>query len=171
MKEGESKRARFDELVRGFDTAMLVTHPPDGGMRARPLSVASVDAEGDLWFSTGSNSGKVAELLGDPRVAIVMQGPSRFVSITGTAEIVIDSERAAALWQEAWRPWFPGGANDPELVLVHVRATEAEFWDLSGIRGLVYLFDAAKHAMTGERMTDGPAAHHDTVRLASGPAR
>jgi general stress protein 26 len=160
-----SKETKFDELVHGFDAAMLVTHDDAGDMHARPLSIASADAGGDLWFCTGAHSGKVAEMFHDRRVGVVMQGSSRYVSVTGTAEIVVDRAKAADLWSEAWRPWFPGGPNDPEIVLVHVRATQAEFWDLRGLAGVLYVFDAVKHALERERMSDGPSRHHDKVQL------
>lgn len=159
------KEEKFDRLIASFDDAMLVTHGDDGELHARPLSLASADANGDVWFSTGTHSGKVKEMFHDRRVAVIMQGSSRYVSLTGTAEIVVDRAKAAAMWKETWRPWFPGGPDDPELVLVHVRATEAEFWDLRGLAGIKYVFDAVKHALTGERMSDGPAPHHDRVHL------
>jgi general stress protein 26 len=154
----------FDQLVRSFETAMLVTHVKQGDLRARPMSLASVDAKGELWFSTGVHSGKASEVLMDPHVAIVMQRSDQFVSITGTAEVVIDRRKASELWSETWRPWFPDGPDDRELVLIHVHSKEAEFWDLRGLRGFIYLFDAVRHAVQGDRLNDEPnGANHDTV--------
>src|SRR5262245_30715687 len=106
---------QFDQLVRSFDTAMLVTHA-EGRLRARPLSVASVDADGDLWFATNCESAKAHELQVDPRVLVTMQSSSQFVSIAGTAELLVDHDIATSLWRDAWRPWFPKGADDPELM-------------------------------------------------------
>ena len=40
--------------------------------------------------------------------------------------------------------WFPKGPDDPDLVLLSVEPEIAEFWDVGGIKGLRYLFDAAK---------------------------
>ena len=165
------KESKFEDLVREFSTAMLVTHDDEGGLHARPLSVASVDPGGELWFTTGSNSGKVAEVFHDRRVAVVLQGSSKYVSVSGNAEIVVDHAKAAALWSEAWRPWFPGGADDPELVLVRVMATEAELWDLRGLAGFVYLFNAVKHVVKRERMGDTPDLHHDKVQFANTTSR
>jgi general stress protein 26 len=165
----EEQRDRFDDLVKTFSTAMLVTHGSDGELRARPMSVASVAADGDLWFTTGINSTKADELLVDRRVAVLMQEPSRFISITGEAELVVNKEKTAELWNEAWRPWFPLGPDDPEIALVHVRTFEAEFWDIKGIRGARYLFDAIRHAVKGERMGDGEAAYHAKVPLPETP--
>jgi general stress protein 26 len=157
----EEQRDRFDDLVRNFSTAMLVTHAGNGELRGRPMTVASVAPDGDVWFATGINSTKADELLVDRRVAVVMQESSRFVSLTGEAEVVVNRAKATELWNEAWRPWFPAGPDDPELALVHVRAFEAEFWDTHGLRGARLLFDAIRHAARGERMgaTDSTGTH------------
>jgi general stress protein 26 len=32
------------------------------------------------------------------------------------------------LWSEAFRVWFPSGADDPELTLVAVEVEEAKYW-------------------------------------------
>ena len=41
MKQTESEK--FHELLKGFDTAVLVTHAGEGRLRARPMVVAPVD--------------------------------------------------------------------------------------------------------------------------------
>lgn len=151
-----TRSERFDHLVRDFDTAMLVTHTPDGGLRARPMAVAAVDAGGDLWFSTGMHSGKTGELVVDDHVAVVLQDGRRFVSVSGRARVVVDVARARELWRESWRPFFPGGPTDPELVLVHVHASEAELWDRRGLRGLLFLFGAVRRALAGNAATTAP---------------
>jgi general stress protein 26 len=162
----KAQREQFRDLVGSFATAMLVTHGEDGALRARPMSLASADEDGDLWFASGIDSGKINELLHDRRVAVVMQSASRFVSISGEAEVIVNAEKAAELWNEAFRPWYPKGPEDPELALVHVRTRDAEYWDLSGLRGVRYVFDAVKHVVRGERMSDEPAQHHGKVSLA-----
>ncbi|HEX4475613.1 MAG TPA: pyridoxamine 5'-phosphate oxidase family protein, partial [Polyangiaceae bacterium] len=149
-----------------FSTAMLVTHGKDGSLRARPMSLASVQDDGDLWFATGVMSSKTDELLVDSRVVVVLENSTRHVSISGDAEVVISPEKANALWSETWRPWFPAGPHDPELCLIHVRTREAEYWDMGGIRGIRYLFDAVKHVVQGERMgDDADPDQHSTIPL------
>jgi len=164
----QEQREEFERLVRTFGTAMLVTHAHGGELRARPMSIASVGTSGDLWFATGVNSVKTDELLTDRRVVVVMQDAMRFVSLTGDAELVVNRARAAELWSEAMRPWFPKGPDDPELVLVHVRPHEAEYWNMGGVRGARFLFDAVKHVVKGQRMHDDPPENHGKVSL---PAR
>ena len=49
---------------------------------------------------------------------------------------------------------------------------EAEFWDMSGPKGIRYLFEAARALFSGERMQGGAGAEtHDRIELGDGPAR
>jgi general stress protein 26 len=164
--ESKNQEREFQTLLRSFATAMLVTHSKNGELRGRPMSVASVEDDGDLWFTTGVNSTKADELLADPRVVVVFEDGTKHVSVSGNARLLVNRDKAEELWSEAWRPWFPGGPDDPELCLVHVRSQEAEYWDMSGLRGIRYLFDAVKHVVKGERMGDDPdKSHHAKVAL------
>lgn len=137
-------RKHLRKIIESFDTAMLVTRAPDGGLRSRPLAIADRKEDGELYFATAIDSGKVQEIEADPRVNVAMQGSSRYVSITGQVRVERDRARINQLWSEAWRVWFPGGKDDPALCLLHVEPEEAEYWDNSGTRGLRFLFDAAR---------------------------
>jgi general stress protein 26 len=139
--------------VRPFKTAMFVTQLPDHGIRARPLSIAGFE-EQQLWFATGKGSGKAHELQANQEVGIVMQSWFAYVSISARAHAVVDRVKAAALWRETWRPWFPNGADDPELVLISAKPVHAEYWDLRGVRGLEYMLEAVRHALQRKRMDD-----------------
>lgn len=144
---------------------MLVTRMGTEQLHARPMSVANVDENGDIWFTTSIDSGKVSEMLHDRHVAVIMQGRTQYLSISGRAQVFSDVEKAATFWSEAWRPWFPDGPSDAELVLVRVIPEQAEYWDLSGIKGVRYVYEAVKHVLKGARMSDGPMEHHAKVDL------
>lgn len=150
----DDARARFLDLLSDFDTAMLVTVDREGRLRSRPMQIARMEPTGDLWFVTSVASGKTGEIAADVRCAVTLQSKRHFVSITGTAELVQDRELVNRLWSEVWRPWFPHGPSDPELVLIHFEAEEAEYWDTSGIHGARHLFRLAKAVVKGERASD-----------------
>ena len=141
----------FHDILNDFDHAMLVTRAPDRSLRARPMAIADVESDGDIWFVTSSASGKVDEILGDPTVAVTLQSGSRFLSLSGTASLSNDREKIAELWKEPWKVWFPQGRQSPELVLLKVSASEGEYWDNSGLNGLKYAFEAGKAYLKGER--------------------
>ena len=143
-------RERFQSLLESFSTGMLVTHGPDGGLDARPMRVARVESDGDLWFVTKASSGKVRAVRYDAGVAVVFQGGGKYLTVCGKASVTRGPDRVAELWNESWRVWFPGGQDDPSLTLLHVNATHGEYWDNSGLQGLQYAIRAGQAYWTGE---------------------
>jgi general stress protein 26 len=152
------------DLVQDFGTAMLVTHAPDGALHARPMAVAQVEPNGDMWFVTDRHSGKMDEIGADAQVNVSMQGGGKFVSISGQAAVLEDRRKVDEIWNEHMRVWFPGGKDDPNLVLLRVDAREGEFWNNSGTNALKYLFKAGRAYLRGERPTDDQT-EHGRVRL------
>lgn len=147
----DDRREHLLSLLREFRTAMLVTHAEDGDLRSRPLEVAEVREDATLVFATGLDTPKVAELEDDARVNVVLQDGKRFLSLSGRARLVRERGMIERLWSEPWRVWFPGGKDDPSLVLLEVRPSAAEYWDRSGFKGLKYAFQAARAVARGER--------------------
>jgi general stress protein 26 len=148
------QREHLRELISDFGTAMLVTRTPDGGLRSRPLAIADDEETGALSFATAIDSPKMRELEADPHVNVAMQGKQKFVSVTGVARVERDRALIERLWSEAWKPWFPGGKDDPSLCILTVEPTEAAYWDASGGEGVRYLFEMAKAFVTGTRAKD-----------------
>src|SRR5436190_484164 len=107
MKSQTKALGELLDIVRHFQTAMVVTEGPDGSPRARPMSIAATDPNGTMWFTTAVDSGKANEMLAHPHVAVVMQSATRFVSLSGEAKILASRDKARELWQDAWLPWFP----------------------------------------------------------------
>jgi general stress protein 26 len=147
------------EIIDRLEVAMLVTHG-EGGLHARPLHLVERDDDGTLWFFTSLSSGKIAEIRANPEVALTFQGEHRFVSVSGVARIERDPETAKRLFRESFRPWFPDGPSDPEAVGVGVTPQSAEFWDLAGVRGVRYVFNAVTAVATGRRAFDAPSADY-----------
>lgn len=150
----QDPRAHLVDLIEDFSTAMLATRSADGTVHARPMAVQKVEGDGDLVFCAALDSKKIAELRQDSRVAVVFQGKTKYVSLSGTAKVDRDRARIHAMWKEDWKVWFPDGKDDPNLCLVDVSVTEGEYWDASGAQGIKYLFDAAKAYITGEAPKD-----------------
>ncbi len=146
-----SPDTKLHELLEEFDVAMLATRTVEGHLRARPMALAEVEPDGTLWFLTDRRSGKVEELTRDDHVLVTMQSRTRFVSLSGTAAPVEDRSRVARLWKAEWQAWFPGGKDDPNLVLLRVDGQAGEYWDNSGTGGVKYLVEVGKALFTGTR--------------------
>lgn len=150
---------RFEDVLQRFDHAMLVSVAEDGSLHARPMAIAERDGP-MLRFATSSKSTKAAEITMRPGVAVVMQGGGAYLAISGTARLVEDRDRNRLLWQDAWRPWFPDGPDDPSLVLIEVDPERAEYWDRTGVRGLEFLWEAGKAIATGRTLTEAQLSGH-----------
>lgn len=142
---------RLSDLINDFSTAMLVTDSGNGVMRGRPMRMANIEMDGDLWFVTDGDSAKIEEIEKHPQVAVIFQGGSKFVSLSGKATVTREQSKINELWSEAWKVWFPEGKEDPNLMLLHVEAEQGEYWDNSGLRGLTYAFKAGQAYLQGER--------------------
>ncbi len=166
----ESNRAdsirKLAELIRGVRIAMLVTRAGDGTLRARPMATQEADFDGTLWFFTAQHSSKVNELVQNPQVVLSYEDSPghRYVSLSGRAALVRDAGKARQLWSPLYRDWFPKGLEDPELALLRVDVSRAEYWDSPGMLGMVGKIFAgfAGEVAASEERTE---ALHGTVRL------
>jgi general stress protein 26 len=152
MESKMETKEKLMEMVGDFGTAMLVTQTTTGAIDARPMAVAQSDDDGELWFVTSKDSGKMAELNANPQVGVTMQSRSKFVSLVGDAHEHDNRAKIKELWSEALRVWFPGGQDDPSITLIHFKPKAGEYWDNSGFTGLKYLFNAGRAYLEGERL-------------------
>ncbi len=156
-----SPDTKLRELLDEFGVGILVTRTPDGSLRGRPMALAEAQPDGTLWFATDRNSTKVDELEKDGHVVVTMQSKTKFVSLSGKAAVIDDRAKLSQLWKVEWKVWFPGGKDDPNIVLLRVDGTAGEYWDNSGTSGLKYLIEAGKALVTGDRPEVGndPKVH------------
>jgi general stress protein 26 len=157
----DTRYDKLHDLLADFDTAMLVTRTPEGQLRSRPMAVAAVEPDGALWFMTQRDSAKVTEIEHYHEVNVAFQSKLKFVSISGSGYVVEDRQKVDELWNEAWKHWFPGGKDDPQLMLVCVDGATGEYWDNSGASGIKYLIEAGKAYLSGTRpnVERDPAIH------------
>ena len=143
---------KFQSLVKDIKMAMLTTIAPDGSLRSRPMATLSTEFDGDLWFFTSDDSPKVDEIVDDQHVGLAYASfdKQEYVSVSGTAGIVRDPDRARQLWTPAAKAWFPEGPEDPHLVLLRVRVTSIEYWDAPASK-MVVMYGLAKAILTGDR--------------------
>src|SRR5436190_7702932 len=92
------------ELLEDFDTTMLVTHSEGQGVHARPMEIARVEDNCELWFFTGRSSGKVHEIQNEQEVLIVCQDEhKRYVSLSGIAELTANRAKVRDLWDDTYK--------------------------------------------------------------------
>jgi len=140
IQASETAARKVARMIRGVRVAMLTTTAPDGALHSRPMAAGGDDDEererekefdGELWFFTKVDSGKVDEILHDSEVNLsyVSFEDHRYVSLSGRAMVVRDQEKIDALWSPMYRPWFAKGLDEPGLALLRVNVRTARYWD------------------------------------------
>jgi general stress protein 26 len=138
------------DLVEEIKLAMLTTEEADGTLRSRPMSTVQMDSNGDLWFFTRLSSAKVGECEHHRSVNLsyVHIDKQHFLSISGSAQTLRDREKMKQLWTPWVQPWFPQGVDDPDLALLKVTISHAEYWDAPGSVAK-RMYGLAKAVVTG----------------------
>jgi general stress protein 26 len=128
----EDDLQKLRELVKDVDFCMLTTVDEGGDLHSRPMSSnGDIDQNGDIWFFTNSSSHKVSEITRLPKVNVSFADPEnqRYVSVSGSGELVRDQKKIEELWKPEFKIWFPKGKDDPEIALLRVSLEKAEYWD------------------------------------------
>lgn len=152
----EANIKKLAELIKGIEVAMLTTVAEDGTLRSRPMVTQKAEFDGTLWFFTPAGAPKVGEVGHDRRVNVSYASPddNRYVSVSGTAELVRDRQKIEELWNPVLKAWFPDGLQDPELALLRVNPERAEYWD-SPSSTLVHLVGFVRAVATGKPYRPG----------------
>ncbi len=154
---------KIGELIKDIRICMMTTAGSDGSFDSRPMATQKTEFDGDVWFLTRGESGKVHEIEDDAHVSLLYAdtGDSKYVAAKGKATVSKDKAKIHELWNPMFKAWFPGGEDDPEITVLKVSLTEAQYWEASSskiIMGVKYL--AA--AVTGDHTKIG---EHGTVKL------
>ena len=117
------------DKIKGIRIAMMTTVEADGTLRSRPMATQDMEFDGTLWFFTLADAPKVGEIQSDQQVNLSYAKPDdeRYVSISGTVQLVRDQQKVKDLWKPILKVWFANGENDPNLALLKVDATQAEY--------------------------------------------
>jgi general stress protein 26 len=149
---------RLSELIEDLNVAMLTTTDDTGALVSRPMSPLQMDSDGALWFFTDRNSSK-ANQLSAVNLSFADDDDSTYVSISGHGEIYTDRAKIDALWTPFARPWFPDGKDSPNLALLRIKPTAAEYWDAPDSK-MVRMFAMGASIATGKPVGMGD---HDTL--------
>jgi general stress protein 26 len=128
----QSDYEKLREMIKDIDLCMLTTVDEGGELHSRPMSLnGDVDDSGNLWFFTSSNSHKASEIERTPNVNVsfIDTDQQHYISISGTAELVRDKQKIKELWKPILKAWFPDGPDQPDVALLKVKVSKAEYWD------------------------------------------
>jgi general stress protein 26 len=155
--------AELSAKIRPVRFAMFTTQDANAHLVSQPMTIVESDDAGGMWFFTSTLAELWDNIAHQPEVnlSFVDQEGSLFVSVSGTAERVVDRARIRAMWNAVVQAWFPNGPDDEHAVLVRVAPHAAEYWDSNDSK-MVRMFQIAKAAMSGTRPDAG---EHGKIEL------
>lgn len=118
-------------FVAGYPFANLITVGTDGTPRGRIMANLPLTEDMVIWYATGMQSRKVAEIQKNPAVSVFYYRPSDHSSVSalGRAEIVKDDETRKTMWQDAWSAYWKDGYRDPAYCLIKITPKKIEYLD------------------------------------------
>lgn len=161
---GEEGRKKLVELMKGVHICMMTTVGADGSLDSRPMAPQQTEkfAEngGVLWFLTRGSSEKVEEVQADRHVTLTFADPgdSKYITLKGKGSSSKDKAKIHELWNNMYKAWFPGGEDDPEITVMRVDVSEADYWEASSSKLVVYAKYLAA-AVTGGSVPVGESGH------------
>ncbi len=159
---------KVNELIKDIRITMMTTIDENGSPRSRPMHTHEAEFDGDIWFMTGSDSNKVREIRGNPRVNLGYAATSneRYVSATGNATVLNDRAKIKEFWSPFLKAWWEG-SDDPDIRLIKVSVEQVEYWDTPGGK-IASVLSIVKSAITGTRDNSG---ENETIDLKANKRR
>ncbi len=136
---------KFWKALRSDRTVMLGLDGVESA-HPRPMTAEFDNDRSPIWFFTSIES-ELVRALGDqaPGVAtFAAKDHDLFATMHGTLSRDTDPEIIDRFWNRFVAAWFPGGKDDPKLVLLRFEADGAEIWldELSLLAGVKLLLGA-----------------------------
>src|SRR5690554_398740 len=147
--------AKLKELAKSAKTCMFCTDLKEQPIPSRPMALRDVDDEGNLWFISGMESIKNAEILKDNMVQLFFSntGSSEYLSIYGIAHIYNDRDTIEEKWSDMANAWFEG-KDDPQVSIIRVSPKETKYWDTEDGK-VITLLKLATSTITGNKNDEG----------------
>ncbi|MEL7158414.1 MAG: pyridoxamine 5'-phosphate oxidase family protein [Actinomycetota bacterium] len=122
---------KLRELIGDTDVVMVTTGTPSGELHSRPLTLGSIEDDGTLTFLVDRRADWVAGVqFGQAtNIALANDDDKVWISIAGHARIGEDRATIDRLWSPAVETFFDGGVDSPDLRVLFVEPTIAEYWD------------------------------------------
>lgn len=124
--------AKVWELIDKIGFCMLATHN-GSDIRSRPMSAYTKRDDGSVYFLTDVASHKDEEVARYPNVCLAFADTKgqKYVSVSGTAEVLNDRELIREIWAFPAKAWWEG-PEDPSIRILKVNPASAEYWDSPG---------------------------------------
>ena len=118
------------EIIGKTKYCFSITLSDGGEMSARVVQPGPLDDDWRVWYLTSRKSRKVLEIeaTGQQLLGYQYDPDGAHVTLHGDTAIIDDLEVKRSVWTEDAYRWYPGGPEDPDVVLVELKATRIELW-------------------------------------------
>jgi general stress protein 26 len=123
---------RVWDLAKKIGVAMIASW--DGSKpHSRPMSAHVDQKDNAFYFLTDKTDKKTQDLKQYPSVCMAFGDASdmKYVSVTGDASVSDDRAKIKELWSVWAKAWWDS-PDDPNIVVLKVVPTQAEYWDTPG---------------------------------------
>lgn len=118
-------------LVKDIKYTMMTTRNSEDHLHSCPMNTTetSIGAK-EIWFIGHTPSETVDNVQKNPEVnlAYTSQDGKKYLSISGTAELIEDEDKLNELWSPIYNAYFEKGKEDPKVQLIKVTPHGAEYW-------------------------------------------
>jgi general stress protein 26 len=137
-------------------TCLFCTFTDAYALNTRPMSTQTVEDDGTIWFFSSKQSNKNREIGNNSKVQLLFGDPSKseYLSIEGTAEIILDKGKIDELWTPIIKTWFQEGKDDPNLSLLKITPKDGYYWDTKHGK-MVAFAKMLTSVVVGKTMDDG----------------
>ena len=154
MAESNENIQKVRDIIKGTRIAMLTHVDEDGRLVSKPMATQEVDFDGTVRFIAERASDQGMDIQKNPNVNVAYSGNGAWVSLSGTARIVNDTDKLRELWSSFTGSWLEGGPENPNNVLIEIDADTAEYWDTPGGQ-VATVLSLVKSKLTGKRYSGG----------------
>ena len=172
LREGtKDEKTRAVALVREFSIALLTTFDPGPHgwapkPHSRPMTMLRIDDDGTVYFVTARETVATHRTRSRRRALLTLQSNARFAAMEGRIDVRDDNNLLREIWTKGCDVFFDG-PEDPRAVALVFRPETVELWDNSNVKGLRFLFEAAKALLTGDKGVEEHPDQHLVVNMAA----
>ena len=119
------------ETINKVSYCFAITTADNGEANARIVQPRTLQDDWTVDFMTSRRCRKVKEMELSGKLTLAYQhDPDRgYVCLIGRASIVDDIQLKRSTWSPEADRWFPGGPDDPNVVIVRLATDRIELWN------------------------------------------
>lgn len=115
----ETQVAEAEKFITGLIYGIVATNNTETGARLSALNNLRGQKLHTLHFGTDSTSQKAKNIAADPRMEVMYtDGNGGQVMLSGTAEILTDTETKEGLWEEWMNEYSPEGPSGTGMCII-----------------------------------------------------